>query len=201
MNSYYSNLIEGHTTHPVDIERALKKKFSKDSSKRVLQIESVAHIQVQELLEKRLERDPELEICSLEFLSWIHYEFYKRLPAPLLLVKTEDKKKHKIIPGEIRELPVEVGDHLAPDHKTLSKFLKRFQDAYGEKASLPPIKKILALGASHHRLAWIHPFLDGNGRVTRLFSHAFLIKCDLGGGGLWTLSRGLARNRDANMGA
>src|ERR1039457_5669401 len=27
MNCYYSNLIEGHDTHPVDIERALKKRL------------------------------------------------------------------------------------------------------------------------------------------------------------------------------
>ena len=48
------------------------------------------------------------------------------------------------------------------------------------------------MGASHHRLLWIHPFLDGNGRVARLFSHAFLR--DLGiGNSLWSVSRGLAR--------
>ncbi len=34
MNCYYSNLIEGHDTHPVDIERALKNDYSKDASKR-----------------------------------------------------------------------------------------------------------------------------------------------------------------------
>ena len=28
MNCYYSNLIEGHDTHPVDIERALKNDYS-----------------------------------------------------------------------------------------------------------------------------------------------------------------------------
>ncbi len=28
MNCYYSNLIEGHDTHPVDIERAMKNDYS-----------------------------------------------------------------------------------------------------------------------------------------------------------------------------
>jgi len=28
MNCYYSNLIEGHDTHPIDIERALKNDYS-----------------------------------------------------------------------------------------------------------------------------------------------------------------------------
>ena len=30
MNCYYSNLIEGHDTHPFDIDRALAEDFSKD---------------------------------------------------------------------------------------------------------------------------------------------------------------------------
>ena len=40
MNCYYSNLIEGHDTHPVDIERALKNDYSKDAHKRDLQLEA-----------------------------------------------------------------------------------------------------------------------------------------------------------------
>jgi Fic family protein len=47
MNCYYSNLIEGHDTHPVDIERALKEDYSKDAKKRDLQLEARAHIAVQ----------------------------------------------------------------------------------------------------------------------------------------------------------
>src|ERR1700730_5832809 len=47
MNCYYSNLIEGHHTHPVDIERALKNNYSRDANKRNLQHEAKAHIEVQ----------------------------------------------------------------------------------------------------------------------------------------------------------
>src|SRR4030088_1766476 len=47
MNCYYSNLIEGHDTHPVDIERALKNDYSKDARKRDLQLEAKAHVTVQ----------------------------------------------------------------------------------------------------------------------------------------------------------
>ena len=46
MNCYYSNLIEGHDTHPVDIERALKNEYSQDARKRNLQFEAKAHISV-----------------------------------------------------------------------------------------------------------------------------------------------------------
>src|SRR5712664_262299 len=44
MNCYYSNLIEGHDTHPIDIERALKGDYSNDAEKRDLQLEAQAHI-------------------------------------------------------------------------------------------------------------------------------------------------------------
>ena len=52
---------------------------------------------------------------------------------------------------------------------------------------------ILAAAAAHHRLAWIHPFLDGNGRVARLMSHATLLEA-LDTGAVWSVARGLARN-------
>jgi len=45
----------------------------------------------------------------------------------------------------------------------------------------------------HHRLLWIHPFLDGNGRVARLMSHAILLNT-LDTGAVWSVARGLARN-------
>src|SRR6266852_9685341 len=51
MNCYYSNLIEGHYTHPVDIERALKNDYSQDARKRDLQLEAKAHIAVQQWID------------------------------------------------------------------------------------------------------------------------------------------------------
>src|SRR5580700_9833592 len=52
MNCYYSNLIEGHDTHPIDIERALKNDYSSDAKKRDLQLEAKAHITVQQWIDK-----------------------------------------------------------------------------------------------------------------------------------------------------
>ena len=47
MNCYYSNLIEGHDTHPIEIERALRGDYSQDAGKRDLQLEAKAHVAVQ----------------------------------------------------------------------------------------------------------------------------------------------------------
>jgi Fic family protein len=70
--------------------------------------------------------------------------------------------------------------------------MKRFEEAY-DPAKLSQVQQIIAIAASHHRLVWIHPFLDGNGRVVRLFSQAWLLETGIGSS-LWSVSRGLARN-------
>ena len=198
MNSYYSNLIEGHNTHPVDIERALEKDYSRDPAMRAMQIESAAHIEVQKLVEDRLQENPAEDICEQTFLCWIHREFYARLPEEFHRIQTPEGTNRQVIPGELRKDNVTVGRHMAPSHEALPNFLSRFQTGY-HLSGLNAINKVIAAAASHHRLAWIHPFLNGNGRVTRLFTHAYLIKAQVDGHGLWTVSRGFSRNRNAYL--
>ncbi len=195
MNSYYSNLIEGHNTHPVDIDRAMQEDFSHDPAKRARQLESKAHIEVQKLIEARIEDAPQTVITSKSFLCWIHKEFYERMPEEYLVVQRADGKAEKVIPGETRALEVEVGRHLPPKSEHLCTFMKRFEEAY-DPAKLKGLSQVIAAAASHHRLAWIHPFQDGNGRVTRLMTHAYLKKAKIDGHGLWTVTRGFARHRD-----
>jgi Fic family protein len=57
------------------------------------------------------------------------------------------------------------------------------------------MKLIYAL-CSHHRLTYIHPFYDGNGRVSRLYLDYLLFHSNIQGYGLWNISRGLARNQE-----
>jgi Fic family protein len=68
INSYYSNLIEGHNTHPHDIVRAMLQEYDSEPAKRNLQMESVAHITVQKDMEKKLREEPEVNIAGREFL-------------------------------------------------------------------------------------------------------------------------------------
>ncbi len=73
------------------------------------------------------------------------------------------------------------------------RFLQRFEEVFSR---LGKTKTILAAAAAHHRLVWIHPFLDGNGRVSRLMSHATLLEA-LDTGAVWSIACGLARNVSA----
>ena len=192
MNSYYSNLIEGHRTRPRDIEAAIRKDFSTNPAQRSLQLQHIAHMEVQAEMEARLPSMAAGDLCSADFLCWLHGEFYRRLPDEFRKHTDEKGKTYEVKPGEIRQGEVSVGRHMAPSSKKLGEFLKRFAEFYGPLITAEP-GSLIAAAAAHHRLTWIHPFLDGNGRVGRLFTHAWFVKAGVDGDGLWTISRGLAR--------
>ncbi|MDD9983256.1 MAG: Fic family protein [Gammaproteobacteria bacterium] len=193
MNCYYSNLIEGHDTHPRDIERALADSYSRDARRRELQLEARAHIELQRTIDSG--EDPDVAPTSVEYLRWLHGEFCRRLPAELLYVENPDTgNRIRIVPGEFRTGSVAVGTHIPPDETALSSLLLRFEEAYAPER-LSKSVRILTVAAAHHRLLWIHPFYDGNGRVARLMSHAMLLRCGVGSS-LWSVARGLARNAD-----
>ncbi len=194
MNSYYSNLIEGHRTKPRDIDAAIRKDFSADPAQRSLQIQHVAHMEVQADMDARLPAMAAGDVCSGEFLCWLHEGFYRRLPEEFRKVEDAKGKAYDVQPGKIRQAEVSVGRHMAPASKKLSDFLKRFAEFYGPLVTTEP-GSLIAAAAAHHRLTWIHPFLDGNGRVARLFTHAWFVKACVDGDGLWTISRGLARRK------
>jgi Fic family protein len=190
MNCYYSNLIEGHETLPADIDRALAGNYSTEPERRNLELEARAHIEVQRLVDAG---EAPAAVVSVEFIRWLHQAFCERLPDDLLWVENPDTgERQQVVGGEFRKRHVRVGAHVAPAPEELEAFLLRFVEAYSPPR-LSRFRKVIAVAASHHRLLWIHPFLDGNGRVTRLFSHALLREIGVGSE-LWSASRGLARS-------
>lgn len=193
MNCYYSNLIEGHDTHPRDIDRALAQDFSSEPQKRSMQEEAVAHITVQRLIDER--HAPDTYPVSGHFGQWIHKEFCERMPEDLLWVENPDTgERIKVMPGKYRGGTVVVGRHIPPLPENIEAFLARFDAAYAP-AKLPKMQRIISVAASHHRYLWIHPFYDGNGRVARLMSYAAFMQMGIGSN-LWSVARGLARQKD-----
>ncbi|MGB7910596.1 MAG: Fic family protein [Desulfobaccales bacterium] len=190
MNCYYSNLIEGHDTHPVDIERALKHDYSKDAKKRDLQLEAQAHIGVQKWIDGGGLNG---RAVTSEGIREIHRRFCELLPEDLLWVEDpETKERVRVVGGELRRKDVRVGELIAVSPGAVPRFLKRFEEVYNR---IGKTDSILGAAAAHHRLVWIHPFVDGNGRVARLMSHAMLLET-LDTGAVWSVARGLARKVD-----
>jgi Fic family protein len=194
MNCYYSNLIEGHKTTPRDIERAQQTDYSDDPVKRDNQKLSQAHIEVERLMMERFTKET-VDTYDPEFICWLHREFYLRLPESMLVAKTHSGESYRIEPGQYRDFMVDVGRHTPPHFENLPAFLSRFCQFYGG-SDINETDRLVAIAAAHQRLAWIHPFADGNGRVVRLYSQAMLLRHGLDGLALWSLSRGLARHRE-----
>lgn len=191
MNCYYSNLIEGHDTHPIDIERAMRNDYSVDPKKRSLQLEAKAHVAVQKWIDEGGMVEPPTAPASIIEL---HRRFCEMLPPELLFVlNPKTGETIPVVPGELRTRYVEIGRHIAISPGAVPRFLERMHKAYTLPGRIEPI---LAAACAHHRLLWVHPFLDGNGRVARLMSYAMLRKM-LDTRGLWSVARGLARQEAA----
>ena len=193
MNVYYSNAIEGQYTLPLDIEKALKKDFSTEPEKEALQKLALALASTYDKMRVKLETNGGNVIFDKDFIAWLHESFYRELPEVFRKTVTTSGKILEVKAGHFREIEVQVATHIGPKAEALPVFLDRFCEYYS--SNLTAIEKVVALAASHHRLAWIHPFTDGNGRVARLFSDAFLLHLGLDSAGMWSISRGLARRK------
>lgn len=184
MNSYYSNRIEGQSTSPLNIERALKNDFSAESHTARLQRLARAHIEAEREIEQRLD-EGEIPL-STAFVCAAHRSLYERLPPEERMIDGQ-----VIEPGAIRSSDVQVGRHLPPRAASLPRFLARFDEVYAPKRSWD--MQLITAACAHHRMTWVHPFIDGNGRAARLQTHCALWPLS---GGLWSVNRGFARQRD-----
>jgi Fic family protein len=192
MNCYYSNLIEGHDTRPVDIERALRAEFAAEPERRDLQLEATAHIAVQTAID---DGDMDADASPSALAIDIHRRFYQRLPDSLRWVEEPvTRRRVEVSPGQFRKEDVQVGRHIAPPPDELEGWMARFDECAPERFGRT--ERLVATAAAHHRLLWIHPFADGNGRVARLLSHALLRRVGVGSP-LWSVARGLARHVEA----
>lgn len=197
-DAHYSLSIDGHRVHPVHIEQAARPELSDDAAVRALQREAVAYLRAGRFLETRLTEEPTLDLPAAGFLKVLHWELYSRIPEEFRWVRDPSvpDRKNRVIPGELRTLASMTGGRPSIDAASVEPVLSRFHAAY-DLQRLSPVERIIAVGASHHRLLWIHPFAAGNGRVARLLSAALAQRAGIEGalGGMWTISRGLSRNR------
>jgi Fic family protein len=196
VNSYYSNQIESEGTHPIDIDKATRQEFSSNSKKKQLQQLSLVHIEVQKYVENYFtaEQTP----YSRDFILDVHRALYSH-PDMAHFLQIEDIENHKIIemlPGKLRENDVRVGQHIAPDYNEIPSFFNKYELLYKVPNHATQAKQVIFALSSHHRLMWIHPFLDGNGRTARLVLDGIFNSMSLEGYGLWNISRGLSRRSE-----
>ena len=189
MNSYYTNRIEGQQTRPADIERAIRKDFDADAAIARKQRLAVAHIEVEDELERSTGATAPTALFSGALVREIHARLYGKLPA-------SDQKTDQGEPvraGQYRMKDVSAGLHVAPPWQEVEGLVDGWAARYTELRG----KESLLIGAAcaHHRLAWVHPFIDGNGRTARLHTHLVLHAAGMTQG-LWSPMRGFARTHE-----
>lgn len=79
-------------------------------------------------------------------------------------------------PGQLRPINVSIvkSGHIPPEAIKVSQFFDELMQFVNQP--LESQYHLLAIALSHHRMAWIHPFDNGNGRIVRMFTYALLIK-------------------------
>jgi len=185
INSYYSNRIEQQETHPLNIERALAKEFSNNPDTATRQRLAIAHVEAEKCLEKQLNQSG--HALSLDIAVSAHQELYGRFPE-------QDRISPNGIAiegGVIRTQNVQVGRHVAPAWESVPAFIAAWDQTYNKNWAAHDL--LIAAACAHHRFTWVHPFTDGNGRVSRLQTQLALLPITRG---LWSVNRGLARNVD-----
>ncbi|MNJ49639.1 Fic/DOC family protein [compost metagenome] len=162
--------------------------------RRLLRDLAVKHMEVQKLFERALRKHPVefREMFSPDLVSAVHQRLFKDTD--------EDSRRlsdgRVLQPGQLRsgaDEEVVVGNHIAPSASAVASMLTHLQNGFG--VTRDPRRRLIAALAYHHRLAWAHPFLDGNGRVARMMTHLQLTQLGLQPS-LWSLSRGLARRHE-----
>lgn len=189
-SSFYSNLIEGQFTEPVKLAPSAPKRSRKQLSELAM-----THIGAQESFERAFEiysEAPWSAAFDSGFISRVHRRLFDGATQDQLRLTDGSL----LVPGQLRGdagKDVMVGNHAAPSCAAVIPMLSRMQQVYGR---LPDSRsRLLATMAYHHRLAWVHPFVYGNGRAVRLITHLQLHKLGLASP-LWSLSRGLARQQN-----
>lgn len=203
VNCFYSNRIEGNPTHPKDLLKTQEKgrvDNGEDPADSV--IELLVHLEAQ--IKTKEVTASLTNLSKQSFIKRLHKSFYSGLPQSFLLVKDKDgnefsdaeNKPLLINPGEYRTHSVQVGTHIPPSSEELKQYMGWLETAF-DLEKIHGINRVIAAAALHHRLAWIHPFQDGNGRVIRLLSDCYMRYSGFGGYGLWSISRGFGRDKKA----
>lgn len=202
MNCYYSNLIEGHRTLPVDIERARHRDFSADKDNLSRQKLAAAHLETEAAVARWLEEG--VTPYTTAFIQKAHLVFCENLPPEMLVLAhgegaAKSGEVQRLVPGHWREQNVQVSRHIPPAAASIPVFMARFEET--QKPRGGNLLQVANAIAGHHRLTWIHPFADGNGRISRIATDAQLRHLGVNVAGLWSWSRGLAKNQERYMAA
>lgn len=166
VSSYASTSIEGNPLPLTEVKKILKFKPAhiRDSEKEVLNYNQALQELNKELGEEKVK-------LSLNFVLRIQKQITEGL-----LPKFES--------GKLREKPVVVNDprtrkviYLPPDAKNVKTLIEDLLEFINDKRDI--VDPLILAGIFHKQMVIIHPFMDGNGRTTRLATKILLAEMGL----------------------
>jgi len=158
---HFSNLIEGEEIAIEDIRTRLSGELDAASSLNSSQILAANHIKAAAWADNQPSTQNLLTESSV-------------LAVHLRLFQDTAEYHNSIdrfIPGNFRQEDVIVGEHIPISPSAIPRFIQRLSEAYKRGT---PKEKILHVAYAHHRFVWVHPFVDGNGRVARFLTKKML---------------------------
>lgn len=168
VSAHASTSIEGNLLPLTEVKKILKSRpaYIRDSEKEVLNYNEAL-----ENLNKQLEQEKHLAL-SLGLVVGIH-----KIVMKDLLPQQQDV-------GALRKRPVVVNDprngqivYLPPDVNEVEPLMSNLIEFVNQKNK--EIDAIVLSGIFHKQMVLIHPFMDGNGRTTRLATKVLLAEMGL----------------------
>lgn len=165
IESLGSARIEGNnTTLSEFVEKMIEdpSKITKDeNTKEVFNLEEAINF-----IEKNINKDTKFD---RSIISEIHKIIVKDLTPP----KAGEGSRY---PGELRKINVAIqgSSHVPPEGIKVPEYFDELINFVNNPVDSQ--YHLLVTALAHHRMAWIHPFDNGNGRMIRMFTYALLIK-------------------------
>jgi Fic family protein len=78
--------------------------------------------------------------------------------------------------GKFRQHQVYVGSFIPPHHEHVDRLVKEFIEWLNSLQTLSEVHPVQLAALAHYKLAFIHPFYDGNGRTSRLLMNLILMR-------------------------
>lgn len=165
IESLSSARIEGNNTTLVEfVEKIIKDSSGKTKDEKMKEIYNI-----DEAIKFIEENVKKTTVIDRALISEVHKILVNGLTVP-------PGGEGSRYPGQLRPVDVVIkqSNHVPPSHVMVPQYFDELIKFINKPLDIQ--YHLLAVAISHHRMAWIHPFDNGNGRLVRMFTYALLIK-------------------------
>ncbi|OHA14973.1 MAG: hypothetical protein A3A10_02770 [Candidatus Tagabacteria bacterium RIFCSPLOWO2_01_FULL_42_9] len=166
LESLGSTRIEGNRTTLAEFVEKVIEKIPKDTKEE--QLREIFNVdRAIDFIEKNIQEGTEI---TRAHISEIHKTIVDGLTPP------SKKGEGSDYPGQLRPInaTIQKSDLVLPDTVKVPEYFDELLNFVNTKRDQKDDLLVTAL--AHHRMTWIHPFDNGNGRMVRMFTYALLIK-------------------------